>query len=292
MAELNKLISESIEGLIAHVSKNIGESEDKVRKAFNSYKPGTKATSVSKTAAPKVENKVVPKAQPKTATPKTDSEPTTAQCSYTYQKGPKNGTRCTTMGKNKVNDKFYCATHGKSVAASSSQTPKAKSTAAPKTKIGAKIVADEKSKDLVNRIGKEKRQIKLNKYQNYVDHISNIVFDKKTGKAIGNQLEDGPVGPLSKSQMEECETNNWKFDPPTEKQTSKTKTLPTPPPKKELVVEEELELVVEEELELVEEELEEELELTEEPEEEELVELELVEEEELVELDELEFDEE
>lgn len=46
----------------------------------------------------------------------------------------------------------------------------------------------------------------------YVDWQSKIVLDKKTHKAIGVQLEDGSLRPLSKDDVNTCITKGFEYD--------------------------------------------------------------------------------
>ncbi len=232
MTGLNHIFEDILKRLVSHLADSLNLEEDDVQEAFNSYEFNCEKPSKPKTAStlskPKDKSTVSEgSSKPKSATKGSSSK---QKCSYTYQKGEKNGTMCSAGAGHEVDGKMYCATHAKSVSNATQKPTKKSSTPAPKTKLSAKHAADENSKDLVNRLVKDNRNIKKNKWNNYVDHDTNIVFDKQTKKALGNQLSSGKIGPLTKEQMDACEMHHWAFDAP--KSETKAKSLPTPPPPK------------------------------------------------------------
>ena len=224
-----------------------------------SSKPSAPKTSISKPST----TSVVPNEK--------KNSQTSHKCPYIYTKGDNPGKVCDIQAKNELNGKFYCSQHAKSEAKkmATTQTPPketktskedspntgeetvvktVKSKTAPKTKTDIKTNADEKSKTLIEKITKDERKIKLNSFGNYVDAENNIIFDRDTGKALGNQHEDGKTEPLTKHQIDLCEMHNWLFDMPEIKKSS----FPVPPPKRE--TKEELKIESEDELDLDEDE--------------------------------------
>jgi hypothetical protein len=55
-------------------------------------------------------------------------------------------------------------------------------------------------------------KVRKNKFGNYIDFNTNIVFEKNTSKVLGNQLDNGSIGPLTNDQIFICEKNNFIFD--------------------------------------------------------------------------------
>ncbi len=246
MSGINLLNQECVNKLLSHLSTKLNIDEDDVRKAAESYgkkskssSPSGTARSASTTTKPKSSDVATksksssvvtkPKSSGPSGTARSASTATKSTvCAYAYQKGDSAGTLCGRQAKNDVNGKMYCATHAKSMEKAATKTV-VKSKPKPKTKAAAKENANEKSEDLVNRViqHKQKCQIKKNQWGNYVDHQSNMVFDRHTSTAIGNQLDNGKIGSLTKEQIAKCELNDWPFDPPKEK--AQAKNVPKQP---------------------------------------------------------------
>ena len=53
--------------------------------------------------------------------------------------------------------------------------------------------------------------IKRNKHGNFAHTTNNIVFDMKTRKAYGHQLENGEVCELSDEEMALCRDKGWSY---------------------------------------------------------------------------------
>ena len=240
-----------------------------------SAKVGTvpKVASVTKVVAPTqkiVAPPPVTKSPPPQATASSSSSHT---CSYTFQKGEKSGQLCPSQAKVEIDGKHFCGTHSKSSApkvatpaSSSKNTGNAGSVpkvVAPKTKAGAKAVADERTQNLVKKIMGKTAVIKRNNFGNFINPDTNIVFEKETSVAIGIQLPNGKIGPLTEEHITICEAQNWVFDVsrnqvqnavPTKGKATKTVTQPvTKPlsapsraPKKQEAMEMELDLDLEE----------------------------------------------
>ena len=172
-------------------------------------------------SSPKLSNKLSNKPSPKfsKSTKKTDN---TLKCEYIFIDGKKKGDQCSSKGKNEHEGKMYCGTHIKLA----TKTEVKKSL----TKSSKKIESDEKVKNLIDTVinNKAALHIRQNKYGNYMDMSTNIVFNKENKMAIGNQLDNGLIGPLTKEQIDICEQNNFPFI----KEIKKDK-IPSPPPKKE-----------------------------------------------------------
>lgn len=132
------------------------------------------------------------------------------ECCYVFpESSKKKGEKCTTAGKHDHEGKNYCGTHYKML----TKEPAKKETKTTKT--AAKKSVDEKTEKLVEKvIVKDKLNIRKNKFGNYCDVETNIVFDRDSKKALGNQLETGKIGPLTKEQISFCESKNLSFDPP------------------------------------------------------------------------------
>jgi hypothetical protein len=263
-------IQKMMNGLIAHVSENTGLDPIKVRDVFNSYNASTSNTSntssntntsVSKNEAPKKPRQSLPKVEGGEA----------HKCPYVFSK-IRTGEVCGVKATYEVAGTFYCSKHAtqeqkKLETSTEPKKPKSniiltdeeekktkktlpKSTGASKT--ASKNIADEKSAKLIDRISSG-RKVKKNTWGNYEDTETHIVWNPEKTKVIGNQLEDGSIGPLTQEQIDDCELNEWEFEV---KKVSKKEVVPQQPPppsKVEEVVIEIPEENVEEDIELEEE---------------------------------------
>lgn len=241
------LFEEVIEKLSVHLSKTLNLEVEEVRNAMGSYDKET----VSKKKPP-VETDVTPE-QPRK---RLVAKKSTVNCCHS----DKNNKLCKNAGKVEVDGKMMCGVHSKL------KTEVKKPV--PKTKTATKNIVNEKTEELVNRLIKPKTHtIKKNKFGNFVNHKTNIVFDRETSIALGNQEPNGTIGDLSPLQISECEINNWKFKEPVVKNLGKK--VPTQPPAKETVKKIKKPPVLEEEDEVIELEVDDEELIEEENEEEE-----------------------
>lgn len=251
MSGIELLFRDAIDKLVNHLSEKLDISTGTLNDAVQSYgkvheKP--KRVVIEEDDPKPVKASKVVEDKPKPAAKKSAS----GICSYTYARGTNKGQKCEKNATTEVDGVSFCTAHSKGSKGTAVKTEAARPT--PKTKTGAKNLADEKSADFVNRVVKEKKVVVKNKWGNYTNVESNIVFEKGTGKAVGNQLPDGKVGPLTKKQMEECELNNWKFDPVKEEKLSSQ--IPKPPPAKAEEEDDEVEI---EDIDIEDEEVDEEV---------------------------------
>lgn len=145
------------------------------------------------------------------------------KCSYVFpDSSKKKGQKCTTAGKHDHEGKNYCGTHYKML---TKEQPKKETKT---TKTASKKSVDEKTEKLVEKVVEKKlMNVRKNKFGNYCDVENNIVIDRETKKALGNQLESGKIGPLTKEQIAFCEAENIIFDPPEKEKIAPPKITKT-----------------------------------------------------------------
>lgn len=130
--------------------------------------------------------------------------------------------RCTFKGKHEHEGKMYCVKHFNQVSKEKSEVVKSKT-----SKTSVKKSSDDKTEKMVEKlvIDKATTTTRKNKWGNFQTN-DGIVIEKDTKKVLGNQLDNGKLGPLTTEQISICEANNWIFDKPEKEK------IPTPPPKK------------------------------------------------------------
>lgn len=235
-----------LDELSVHLSKTLDIEESKIKSAFSSFKSEKsqllpKKELPSKEGAKKEITKKESSPRPKESTHSKESHPKESKdsgpCSYIFTRQPKTGERCPVKGTNKSGDNYYCSKHFKSETTKSSSTADIeegikkvakKAPTAATTKAANKEVAEEKSKDLIDKLlVKKTMRCVINSHGNYWFKENGMVIDKDTKTILGNQEEDGSIGDLSQEQIDVCEAHNWNF---VRKSTEKKQKVPTQPP--------------------------------------------------------------
>ena len=194
------LVSNFFKRIATQISEKFKVDENKVLQTIEDYCKDVSLSSDAQQEPEVVDSKTK---KSKSPTPKKVGDAkSSSKCEYVFSSGKKKGEDCTSSAKEEHEGKMYCGMHYKVV----SKPPQQKVASTKTTKSSSKNASDTKSVEFIsNHLSKitenTSRVIRRNKWGNYVDMNTNIVFDKESKKALGNQLDNGSIGSLTKDQI-------------------------------------------------------------------------------------------
>ena len=161
---------------------------------------------------------------------KPESNLSSGGCTYINSRGDNKGKPCGGKISPKSTSGKYCTKHLKSDESGNSDNGTIKSSAIKKDEKPKKLKDDftaSTKEELKQKIEERKTTIPItrNKWGNYEHADSHIVLDRETHMAVGKQLSDGKISPLSAEDIEMCKMLNFKYKIPESISSSSKKVI-------------------------------------------------------------------
>jgi len=219
----NKLIQDSIQSNIESFLKVVSSNyKINYTELLNLWKGVSSSTEDSEINFDEDDDVKIPEVSTKETKPKTTgaSDPKkrgaspksqdVSKCQYKSTKGKNEGELCGTKVSDESKSGLYCKKHLKQETEANNSS--AKKVEKPKTK----TVEKDQPKITSSYIEKKTSTFNIvkNKFGNYWNEATCLVFDKETKRAIGKQSEDGKIIPLTKQDIETCKNNNLPYKTP------------------------------------------------------------------------------